>query len=352
MNYSSRGAVSTEDLQILLSSNLPWERFNGSTVLITGAMGLIATYLVDVLLYRNEVLGFQACHVLGLVRDRKRAELHFAAHSARSDFELMEQDVAIPLPKGLSCDFIVHAAGNASPRKFLEDPIGTYKANVLGTHYLLEHAHTFGCEAFLLLSSGAVHGHVAGESTIISERVIGVVDPIDPYACYAESKRIAETMCVSWARQNGLKTRIARLGHTYGPGLRRDDDRAFANFVYSVLDKHDIVLQSDGTAVRPYCYLMDAADALFRILLTGSDGEPYLVVNNTETYSIKELANLLASLDATKRVRVIANCDPNYIGISNNDPIRKLDTSKLSQLDWLPVVDVKSGFERTLRSLS
>lgn len=351
MNHSKRHPVIAEDLQMLLASNLPWERFAGKTVLITGAMGLVASYLVDALLYRNEVSDTEPCLVLALVRERKRAEKHFANHLGRSDLELLVQDVITPLPPETKSDFIIHAAGNATPKKFGRDPIGTYKAAVIGTHNLLEHAHLMRCEGFLLLSSGAVHGAVHGADTVISERVIGVLDPLEPYACYAESKRMAETMCASWARQNGLKTRICRLGHTYGPGLRRDDDRAFAEFVYSVLDQRDILLQTDGAAVRPYCYLMDAADALFRVLLMGCDGEAYLVANETATCSIMELAHIVTKLDPAQEVQVRLNGAATGDAIPNKDPTRKLDTTKLRGLGWAPRFDIHNGFNRTFRSL-
>ncbi len=330
---------------------LPWERLSGKSVVITGATGLIASYLVEALLYRNEVAAGSACSVVALVRDRESAKRRFAHHGSRPDLQFLVQDVAEPVPADLRTDFIIHAAGNATPRFFGAEPVGTYRAAVLGTHQLLEHAHRVGCEAFLLLSSGAVHGVVAGEDTVISEAVMGSVDPLDPYACYAESKRMAETMCASWTRQFGLHTRIARLGHTYGPGLRRDDDRAFAQFVYSIVDRRDIVLHSDGAAVRPYCYLSDAADALFRILLTGGDGEAYLVAHGAASCSVRELATLLVGLFPERGVRFKLEGSGRAGSIVNQDPIRGLDTSKLFSLGWSPVVGIAEGFRRTLSSL-
>jgi nucleoside-diphosphate-sugar epimerase len=255
------------------------------------------------------------------------------------------------VPPDLRTDFIIHAAGNATPRFFGADPVGTYRSAALGTHHLLEHAHRVGCEGFLLLSSGAVHGIVTGEDTVIHEGVIGTVDPLDPYACYAESKRMAETMCASWTRQFGVHTRIARLGHTYGPGLRRDDDRAFTQFVYAIVDRCDIVLNTDGAAVRPYCYLSDAADALFRILLLGGDGEAYLAAHAAASCSIKELATLLVRLFPERGGQVKMGASAHTGSVANQDPLRRLDVSKLCSLGWSPHVDLEEGFRRTVRSL-
>ena len=351
MNTFSRHPVLTEDYQSLIGIDLPWELLDGKIVLVTGGMGLVASYLIDALLYRNEVPGLVGCQVVALVRDADRAQARFPHLIGRSDFSLLVQDVCEPLPEGCRFDFIVHAAGNATPRKFGQDPIGTYKAAVIGTHNLLAHAQRTHCTSFLLLSSGAVHGTILDEEVVVDETVIGVIDPLNPYACYAESKRMAETMCSSWTRQTKLPTRIARLGHSYGPGLRREDDRAFAEFVYSVLDGREIVLQSDGSAVRQYCYLMDVAHALVRILLQGGDGEAYLVANDAASCSVKSLAILLAGLAPERGVRVRIADHKDAIAVPNKDPSRTISTAKLRALGWAPRFDVHSGFERTFHSL-
>lgn len=347
----ARNPVIEEDLRTIFIGTLPWERLSGRSVLVTGATGLVASYLVEALLYHNEVFPETPCTIVALVRDKDRAAARFAHHGSRSDLRLLVQDVTKPIPSDIEAHFIVHAAGNATPRLFTDDPVGTYQAAALGTHYLLEHAYRTGCESFLLLSSGAVHGAVSGEDTVIHERVIGSVDPLDPYACYAESKRMAETMCASWTRQFGVHTRIARLGHTYGPGLRRDDDRAFAKFVYAIVDHRDIVLHTDGAAVRPYCYLSDAADAIFRILLTGGDAEAYLVAHAAASCSVLELATLLAGLFPERECHVKVETSGHARSVVNRDPPRQLDVSKLCSLGWSPKVDLQEGFHRTLRSL-
>lgn len=351
MNTLGRHPIVEEDLRAIVSAPLPWKRFRGRSVLVTGASGLVASSLVEALLYSNEVLAGPLCTVVALVRDKARATARFAYYKSRKDLQFLVQDVSEPLPAGLTTNFIVHAAGNATPRAFGTDPVGTYRAAVLGTHHLLEHSHKYGCDGFLLLSSGAVHGTVSGDTTVIDETVYGSIDPLAPYACYAESKRMAETMCASWFRQFGIHTRIARLGHTYGPGLRRNDDRAFTQFVYSIVDGRDIELHSDGSAVRLYCYLTDAVIALLRILLNGRDGEAYLVANSSAACSVVDLARLLAGLFPEREVQVRAAVSTAVGSVANQDPFRQLDISKLCALGWSPHIDIATGFRRTLETL-
>jgi UDP-glucuronate decarboxylase len=343
--------IVAEDMHGVLQGSLPWDRLGGKSVLITGATGLVGAFLTETLLCRNEVFPGPPCRVVALVRDKQRAAARFAHHGPAAALQLLVQNVEEPVPSDLCADFIIHAAGNATPHLFGNDPVGTYRGALLGTHYLLRHAQHVGSQGFLLLSTGAVHGHISGDHTIVDERVIGSVDPLDPYACYAESKRMAETMCASWARQFGTPARIARLGHTYGPGLRREDDRAFAQFAYAIVDRNDISLQTDGAAVRPYCYLSDAVDALFRILLMGSDGEAYLLANTAATCSIIELATLLVDMfpERGSRLRMLAPAIA--ASIANQDPYRKLSIAKLQSLGWAPQVGIRAGFQRTVRSL-
>jgi UDP-glucuronate decarboxylase len=350
MSAPLRHVVVTEDLARISSARLPWERLADEVVLVTGANGLVASYLVEALLYRREIDAPGPRRVVALVRSRDRACARFAAYGGRSDLELLVQDASEPVRYADRIGFVVHAAGQATPRHFGVDPVGTYMPNVLGTHHLLERAHRDGAASFLFVSSGAVHGAMP-ETAVLREDVYGVVDPLDLRASYAESKRMGETMCRSWHAQFGVPARIARLGHTYGPGMRRDDERAFAEFVFNVVDRRDILLNSDGAAVRPYCYLADAIEALLRVLLDGVAGEAYLLANPAARCSIRELAGLVASLYPDRGVQVRVGSAPTRAGyLPNRDPARPIDTSRITGLGWVPTTTLEDGFRRTIAS--
>ena len=168
---------------------------------------------------------------------------------------LLVQDVCEPVALDEPIHFIVHAASQASPKYYGTDPVGTLSANVLGTYHLLNLAATHRVEAFLFFSSGEVYGQVAPERIPIRETDYGYLDPTDVRSCYGESKRMGETMCVAWAHQFGVPAKIVRPFHTYGPGMRLDDGRVFADFVADIVHDRDIVLKSDGARSGPSAIL-------------------------------------------------------------------------------------------------
>jgi nucleoside-diphosphate-sugar epimerase len=311
---------------------------------------LVASYLVEALLFRNERREGPRIQVIAAVRDPDAARERFAAYAGRSDLDIVHHDAGEPFRYGNTIDYVVHAAGNATPSSFGLDPIGTYTPNVIGTHHLLERAKGDGARGVLFLSSGAVHGALSPHSPPPGEDVYGVVDPLDARASYAESKRMGETICRSWWTQFGVPTRIARLSHTYGPGLRRTDERSFAQFVFCAVDGRDIALNSDGSAIRPFCYLADATVALLLVLLSGKAGEAYIVGNPSASCSIRELAELVAGMAPRAiTVRQIAEPPPpSYL--PNRDPIHSLNISKIRELGWRPTTTLHDGFKRTIET--
>jgi nucleoside-diphosphate-sugar epimerase len=341
----------TADLERIAAEKLAWEKFEGATVVVTGAAGLVASYLVESLRFRNENVPRQAVRVAAAVRNVVTARERFAAYEGRNDLEIVPYTAAEPLRYDRTAHYLVHGAGQATPSFFGRDPVGTYVPNVIGTHHLMQRVAGDRMRGALFLSSGAVHGALPPTIPVVREDVYGVVDPLDSRASYAESKRMGETICRSWWAQHGIPVRMARLGHSYGPGMRRSDERAFAQFVFSALDGQDIVLNSDGSAVRPYCYLSDVTLALLRLLLSGGNGEAYLVANPAASCSIRELAELVASLAPSGRVSVRRAADappPEYL--PNRDPSHPLDISKMRALGWEPRVGLREGFHRSIQS--
>jgi len=350
MSVPARHPVIEEDLRQIAAADLPWSALVGKTVLVTGANGFVPAYMVETLLYRNEHAGGRPTQVIGLVRNHERAKARFAAYRGRADLRLLVQDVCEPVTLSGPVHFIIHAASQASPKYYGKDPVGTLGPNVLGTHHLLRLAAAQRVEAFLYFSSSEVYGQVPADRMPIREQDFGWLDPSDVRSCYGESKRMGETMCVAWAQQFGVPAKIVRPFHTYGPGMRLDDGRVFADFVADIVQDRDIVMKSDGRATRAFCYLADATVGFFTVLLTGATGQAYNI-GSTEDISILDLAELLVANFPDKHLKVVrqaARPPPGYLAspVVRHCP----DITKARGLGWSPTTAIQAGFSRTIRS--
>ncbi len=348
---SAARRIIDEDVQQILRADLPWEQLDGRTVLISGAGGLVPAYLVHVLMSLQQAPTNLSCRVIGLVRNRARASQRLGRWLDHPQLTLLEQDIREPLAEDIRADMMIHAASPASPKLFGTDPAGTLVANVLGTWHLLERARVTGVSRFLFVSSGEVYGQVAPEQIPTGELDYGWLDPASVRSCYAESKRLAETMCVSWQSQHGIPTVIARPFHTYGPGLDFADGRIFADFVGAVVERRELVLHSDGSAQRAFCYLTDAIHGLFTVLLKGAAGQAYNVGNEAGELSIRKLAELLQSLYPDRVPGIRCQERPAHEGYLPSPILRNCPaTGKLRALGWQPTTCPAVGFRRTVES--
>ncbi len=346
-----RHRIVEEDLDRILAARVDWSAFDDATVLVTGANGFLPAYVVETLLRRNEARGLGATHVIGLVRNEERGRERFRNYEGRPDFALVVQDVCEPFQYARPINFIVHAASQASPKYYGVDPTGTLGPNVLGTRHLLEMAREHPVRSFLFVSSGEVYGHVSDDAVPTDEGTFGALDPMDVRSCYAESKRMGETMCAAWWHQHGAPAKAVRPFHTYGPGMRLDDGRVFADFVADIVQGRHIVMRSDGKATRAFCYLADAIEGFFTVLLHGENGQAYNVGNDACEVAILKLAEMLTRLFPEKGLRVISDplsASPGYMKstIARSCP----NTAKLRALGWRPRTPIEEGFARTVRS--
>jgi dTDP-glucose 4,6-dehydratase len=204
----------------------------------------------------------------------------------------------------------------------------------------------------LFVSSSEVYGQVGGDSVLV-ETVYGQLDPATVRACYAESKRMGETLCVAWHQQFGLPTYIVRPFHTYGPGLLANDGRVFSDFAYNVARGEDIVMMSDGSARRAFCYASDAIAGFFTVLLNGQPATPYNVANPEGELSVMELAELLAGLYPDRGLKVdrrMPSADRDYLTSTFSRLIP--DVRRLSSLGWSAQVTPQQGFRRMIETLT
>lgn len=344
MPTSVLNPIISEDLDDILAHPLPWERFAGLTVLVTGAAGFLPGYLVEALLRRNDVFGGAPATVVALARRPGSAEQRFAHHARRTDLRIVTRDVCDPPPADLQPGVIIHAASQASPRYYRDDPVGTIRPNVIGTDLLLEVARRCGSSHFLFLSSAEVYGEVAPEHNPISEGVPGAVTTTARRSCYAEGKRAGEALCVAYHNQYGVPAVIVRPFHTYGPGLKADG-RVYTDFIAAVAGGGDLVMTSDGSARRAFCYVSDAVAGLFTALLKGEPGTAYNVGNEDAETGVAELAEMLVRSNPGLQIRREAP-PAGYLpsAVNRNCP----DTTRLRALGWSPVWGLEPGFRRAI----
>lgn len=336
-----------EDLDAIVSADLPFHLLDQKTVLISGANGFVPAYLVRALLHLRRTNGISV-KVVGLVRNRERAEKALSDILEDDNFSLNAGDVCQDFSYEGSIDIVIHAASQASPKYFGADPVGTLKANVLGTYALLELARRKAAESFLFFSSGEVYGATQGDA--IRETDSGAVDSMQVRSCYAESKRMGETMCVAWHHQHRVPTKIVRLFHTYGPGMDLCDGRVFADFVADITAHRDIIMKSDGNSVRAFCYLVDSITGILTVLLMGESGQAYNVGNEACRCRIRELAALLCRLYPRSCLKSLRGTARPVGYLESPFDVVVPDTEKLRSLGWRPRYTLEEGFRRTVES--
>lgn len=321
--------------------NFNFESLKNKSILITGANGLIGSYLIDYLTYLNSQKEYNL-KIFAMSRSLEKLKNRFFE---RPNLFYIEQDLNKPLSVEEKFDYIIHAASNAHPLAFSKDPVGTMKTNLLGTINLLDSIKDNQNTNFLYISTGEIYGNNVDKA--FTENDCGTVDSKLARSCYPESKRAAETLCMAYSQQYGIHTNVARLCYVYGPTITQDNSRADAQFLRNALDKKDIVLKSAGLQRRTYCYVADVVSAILTILTKAPSMEVYNIANKNSIVSIKEYAQTLASLAETNLQFEIPD-EVEKRGYSKNaDSI--LDASKLSQLGWFPQYDIKSGLEHTLK---
>lgn len=339
----SPNRVLAEDLDSILAAPLPWEALYNRSILVTGASGFLGGHIVEALAWLNRRIPHANLRIYALARNLDKLQQRLPWLDIPGDITPVIQDVTQPLRTSIPFGFIIHAASPASPRDYLHRPVDTILANTSGTLGLLELSRQHQAR-FLFLSSGAVYGENTIGHETIGEDDFGGENPMAPRACYSESKRLAETLCHAYHTQYGLDTRIARISHCYGPGMRLDDGRAVANFMANVLEGRDIQLDSDGNASRPFCYISDTVLGLFHILLKGAPSNAYNLGTPHET-TIMELAHLMIATAGeagrlTVRPRAIDSSAPAARSSGH------FDISKIKRLGWTPRVTLSTGLSR------
>ena len=292
----------SEDLESIcrdLDAELP--RLAGKRLLITGGGGFLGYYLVQAALHWNRTRASRGI-IDVTVYDNYLRGVPAWLEALRSDknLHLVRFDMTKPLPRDMGhFDWIIHAAGIASPIYYRQKPLECIDANIIGLRNLLDYAVAErdagrALEGFLFYSSSEIYGDPTADAIPTPETYRGLVSCTGPRACYDESKRFGETICVTYARQFGIHVKQARPFNNYGPGLKITDGRVLPDFARNALNGQDLVMLSDGSPTRTFCYATDAITGYYKVLVRGQDGEGYNVGIERPEISMAQLATLVA----------------------------------------------------------
>lgn len=337
--------VMREDIAGLLRRRKDLERLTNRTILISGADSFLMSYIVYLILENNRRGGVDT-KILALCRSRKNAEARFAPYIGDPNLKLIIQDVREPVAWDGDVHICIHAASPVGLSSRWGSALETFQTNVYGCQNMLEFARAKGCEKFLLISSVDVYGEGTGRR---KETDFGALDWTYQRNAYACGKRGAETLCGLCRAQYGLPCVTARPAQVYGPGLSLTDGRLHGDFIRQLQERGEIVLKSDGSAVRSFLYLSDATSALLDVLFYGTAGAAYNVCDEAGERSVRDLAELYAAQWGCGARVVFDESERDTPEVKGALSVVTGDSARLRSLGWKNETPLETGVRRTLR---
>ena len=354
--------VVNEDIAFILESvETEFKALSGHRLLLTGGGGFLGYYIVSALMAWNkrcEDAGSQGVDLVIYDNFMRGVPKWLVSFEDSQELTIVKHNIIDPLPADIgNVSYIIHAASIASPIYYRKNPIETMDANVNGLRYLLdflrgrqERGERIG--GLLYFSTSEIYGDPDPSNIPTSEEYRGNVSCTGPRACYDESKRYGETLCVNFAKQFNLPIKIARPFNNYGPGLKITDGRALPDFCRNILDGEDIVMLSDGSPTRTFCYVADAVIGYFKVLVSGRNGEPYNIGTEEPEISIKTLAEMVIdiasdTLDYKGKLVFRESEDREYLTDNPNRRSPMIGKAR-SELGYDPRISVEEGLKRSL----
>lgn len=337
-----------QDIDLVLETYPEIAQLAGKSVLITGAGGLICSALTDVLIRFNETHN-EKIWILAAGRSEEKLRRRFGEFYDRDYFSFVPYDAnAASLDFDQNADFIIHGASNASPNKIVKEPVETMLSNFTGLNALLQFVREAGTKRLLYISSSEVYGKKSDLSPY-EETEYGYIDLLNPRNSYSVGKRAAETLCAAYSDEYGVDTVIVRPGHIYGPTASETDNRVSSTWAFAAAHGENIVMKSDGAQLRSYCYCLDCASAILKVLLNGESSHAYNISNPNSVISIRQMAEIVSRAGNVQLMMDLPTEEEKkgFNPMSNSS----LNSGNLQNLGWKGLFDAQIGFEHTVEIL-
>lgn len=320
----------------------------GKRLMVTGCTGLICSAVVDVLIRWNETHEGKI-KILAAGRSEEKVETRFAPFTKVDWFVFVPYDASsTENTLNHDCDYIIHGASNASPNKIVKEPVETMLSNFLGMKYLLDYAKEKKTKRILYISTSEVYGRKEHDAPSKIDEY-GWIDLLNPRSSYSIGKCAAETMCASYYDEYGVESVIIRPGHIYGPTAVESDNRVSSAWAYSVARGGDIVMKSDGSQIRSYCYCLDSASAILKVLLKGEPVHAYNISNPESVINIRRMAEIITkTADVKLKMELPTETEKKGFNPMSNS---SLDSTELLNLGWRGLFDAERGFSHTVEIL-
>ena len=334
-----------EDIESVCKEELPWSKLKNKKILITGANGYLATYLVYSLIRLNDIYELNM-QVFALCRNSDKAKKKFVEYMGRQDFCMVIQDVTNQIDDTYKADIIVHAASPASTYVWKQNPKSILDANIIGWTNVLECAKRWKCERVVLYSSSAVYGNETPQEGA-DEKYRTAIDFEDIDKCYYLSKQMCEMMAQVYVQQFDLDIVSLRPFNINGPGMGFSQRKCTTDFIKNYICGENIILRSQGTPIRDFCYLADTTKAFFYVLLKGEKGEAYNVCSEKGVCTIKELAEVFLTFD--KKISIEFDIPKEANSFLHTKTLSTNGSSaKLQKLGWRDETTLREGVWRTI----
>lgn len=344
--YNSKLWISDLDETINVLPEL--DELADNSVMITGCTGLICSAIVDILIRWNEVHD-KKIQILAAGRNKNKIIERFYPYSKKNWFVFVPYD-AVSEKKLLKikCTYIIHGACNASPNIIIKEPVETMLSNFLGIKNLLDYAKENAVKRVLYISSSEVYGKKTDNQPYHIDEY-GYIDLLNSRNSYSIGKRAAETLCISYADEYGVESVIIRPGHIYGPTAVPSDERVSSAWAYAAASGKEIIMKSNGSQIRSYCYCLDSASAILKVLFKGKNSLAYNISNYESIITIKEMAEILAkSANVNLKVEIPTAIEKKSLNPMNNS---SLDATELLELGWKGLFNAERGFSHTIKIL-